>query len=139
MSGEMIAKILEGAKAEDIPIASVKEPMLTVNGPLALGLTVPDRSGPRDDVKTGRKHREIVAVDFLLSNIGQGLICTPRWYSRCISLFHWIPRPFGGRYVPLGAAVTVCLLAGVDPIVALLLAMLAGALAGFITGALRLP
>jgi len=39
---------------------------------------------------------------------------------------------------PLGAAVTaVCLLAGVDPIVALLLAMLAGALAGFITGALH--
>jgi putative ABC transport system substrate-binding protein len=44
MNGEMIAKILEGAKAEDIPIASVKEPMLTVNeDQLALlGLTVPD-------------------------------------------------------------------------------------------------
>jgi putative ABC transport system permease protein len=39
---------------------------------------------------------------------------------------------------PLGAAVTaVCLLAGVDPIIALLLSMLAGALAGFITGALH--
>jgi putative ABC transport system substrate-binding protein len=44
MNGEMIAKILEGANAEDIPIASVKEPMLTVNeDQLALlGLTVPD-------------------------------------------------------------------------------------------------
>ena len=44
MNGEMIAKILEGAKAEDIPIASIKEPMLTVNEDQLnlLGLTVPD-------------------------------------------------------------------------------------------------
>jgi putative ABC transport system substrate-binding protein len=43
-NGEMIAKILEGAKAEALPIASIVEPMLTVNSDqlALLGLTVPD-------------------------------------------------------------------------------------------------
>jgi ABC-type uncharacterized transport system substrate-binding protein len=44
MTGEMIAKIFEGAKAEDLPIASMTEPILTVNSDQLslLGLTVPD-------------------------------------------------------------------------------------------------
>jgi len=44
MNGEMIAKILEGTKAEELPIATMTEPKLTVNSDqlTLLGLTVPD-------------------------------------------------------------------------------------------------
>ena len=78
-------------------------------------------------------------LDFLLSNIGQGLIYAPMVLGVYItySILDFPDLSVDGTF-PLGAAVTaVCLLAGVDPIVALLLAMLAGALAGFITGALH--
>ena len=44
MTGEMVAKILEGTPAEQLPIAMMTEPMLTVNSDqlTLLGLTVPD-------------------------------------------------------------------------------------------------
>jgi putative ABC transport system substrate-binding protein len=44
MTGEMIAKILEGTPAEQLPIAMMDQPMLTVNSDqlTLLGLTVPD-------------------------------------------------------------------------------------------------
>ncbi|MGI5918159.1 MAG: ABC transporter permease [Christensenellales bacterium] len=78
-------------------------------------------------------------LDFLLSNIGQGLIYAPMVLGVYItySILDFPDLSVDGTF-PLGAAVTaVCLLAGVDPIIALLLSMLAGALAGFITGALH--
>lgn len=78
-------------------------------------------------------------LDFLLSNIGQGLIYAPMVLGVYItySILDFPDLSVDGTF-PLGAAVTaVCLLAGVDPIIALLLSMLVGALAGFITGALH--
>jgi putative ABC transport system substrate-binding protein len=49
MNGEMIAKILGGAKAEELPIATMTEPMLTVNSDqlTLLGLSVPDSIADR--------------------------------------------------------------------------------------------
>lgn len=49
MTGEMIAKIFEGAMAEELPIAAMTEPILTVNSEQLelLGLTVPDSISDR--------------------------------------------------------------------------------------------
>jgi ABC-type uncharacterized transport system substrate-binding protein len=45
----MVAKILGGTKAEELPIASMTEPMLMVNSDqlALLGLTVPDSIADR--------------------------------------------------------------------------------------------
>ncbi len=49
MTGEMIAKILDGTKAEELPIATMQEPVLTVNSDqlALLGITVPDELSAR--------------------------------------------------------------------------------------------
>ena len=78
-------------------------------------------------------------LDFLLSNIGQGLIYAPMVLGVYItySILDFPDLSVDGTF-PLGGAVAaVCLLAGVDPTIALLLALLAGAAAGFVTGALH--
>lgn len=78
-------------------------------------------------------------LDFLLSNIGQGLIYAPIVLGVYItySILDFPDLSVDGTF-PLGAAVAaVCLSAGMDPILSILLAMLAGAAAGFITGALH--
>ncbi len=78
-------------------------------------------------------------LDFLLSNIGQGLIYAPIVLGVYItySILDFPDLSVDGTF-PLGAAVAaVCLTAGMDPILSILLAMLAGAAAGFITGALH--
>ena len=78
-------------------------------------------------------------LDFLLSNIGQGLIYAPMVLGVYItySILDFPDLSVDGTF-PLGGAVAaVSLLAGWDPIIALLLALLAGAAAGFITGALH--
>jgi putative ABC transport system permease protein len=78
-------------------------------------------------------------LDFLLSNIGQGLIYAPMVLGVYItySILDFPDLSVDGTF-PLGAAVTaVCLTAGMHPALALLIAMLAGAAAGFITGALH--
>jgi putative ABC transport system permease protein len=78
-------------------------------------------------------------LDFLLSNIGQGLIYAPIVLGVYItySILDFPDLSVDGTF-PLGAAVAaVCLMAGMHPILATLLAMLAGAAAGYITGALH--
>ena len=78
-------------------------------------------------------------LDFLLSNIGQGLIYAPMVLGVYItySILDFPDLSVDGTF-PLGGAVAaVCLLAGVNPTIALLLALLAGAAAGFVTGALH--
>jgi len=78
-------------------------------------------------------------LDFLLGNIGQGLIYAPMVLGVYItySILDFPDLSVDGTF-PLGGAVAaVSLLAGWDPIIALLLALLAGAAAGFITGALH--
>ena len=49
MTGEMVAKILDGTPAEQLPIAMMDQPMLTVNSDqlTLLGLTVPDSIADR--------------------------------------------------------------------------------------------
>ena len=78
-------------------------------------------------------------LDFLLSNIGQGLIYAPIVLGVYItySILDFPDLSVDGTF-PLGAVIsTLCLLAGIPPIPSLLLAMLAGAVAGYITGALH--
>ena len=78
-------------------------------------------------------------LDFLLSNIGQGLIYAPIVLGVYItySILDFPDLSVDGTF-PLGAAVTaVCVSAGMNPILAILLAVLAGAAAGYVTGALH--
>ena len=78
-------------------------------------------------------------LDFLLSNIGQGLIYAPMVIGVYItySILDFPDLSVDGTF-PLGAAIAaVCIAAGMHPVLALLLAMVAGALAGFVTGALH--
>ncbi len=78
-------------------------------------------------------------LDFLLSNIGQGLIYAPIVLGVYItySILDFPDLSVDGTF-PLGAAISaICLTAGIHPIFAILLGMLAGAAAGFITGALH--
>ncbi len=78
-------------------------------------------------------------LDFLLSNIGQGLIYAPIVLGVYItySILDFPDLSVDGTF-PLGAAVTaVCIAGGMDPILSILLAMAAGAAAGFVTGALH--
>ena len=78
-------------------------------------------------------------LDFLLGNIGQGLIYAPMVLGVYItySILDFPDLSVDGTF-PLGGAVAaVCLLAGVNPTIALLLALLDGAAAGFVTGALH--
>ncbi len=78
-------------------------------------------------------------LDFLLSNIGQGLIYAPMVIGVYItySILDFPDLSVDGTF-PLGAAIAaVCISAGMHPVLALLLAMVAGALAGFVTGALH--
>jgi len=78
-------------------------------------------------------------LDFLLSNVGQGLIYAPMVLGVYItySILDFPDLSVDGTF-PLGGAVAaVCLLAGMHPALAMLLALLAGAAAGFVTGALH--
>ena len=78
-------------------------------------------------------------LDFLLSNIGQGLIYAPIVLGVYItySILDFPDLSVDGTF-PLGAAITaVCISAGMDPVLAILLAVLAGAAAGYVTGALH--
>ena len=78
-------------------------------------------------------------LDFLLSNIGQGLIYAPIVLGVYItySILDFPDLSVDGTF-PLGAAVAaICLTAGMNPILSILLATLAGAAAGFVTGALH--
>ncbi len=78
-------------------------------------------------------------VDFILGVIAQGLIYTPMVLGVYIT-YHILDFPdlsVDGTF-PLGAAVAaVCIVSGLDPITSCLLAMLAGALSGMVTGALH--
>jgi len=78
-------------------------------------------------------------LDFLLSNIGQGLIYAPIVLGVYItySILDFPDLSVDGTF-PLGAAVTAVLIeAGMDPMPAMLLALAAGTAAGFVTGALH--
>lgn len=78
-------------------------------------------------------------LDFLLVNIGQGLIYAPIVIGVYItySILDFPDLSVDGTF-PLGAAVTaVCVVSGMHPVLAMLFAVLAGALAGFVTGALH--
>ncbi len=78
-------------------------------------------------------------LDFLLSNIGQGLIYAPIVLGVYItySILDFPDLSVDGTF-PLGAAVTaVCVVSGMHPLLAMLLAIAAGAAAGFVTGALH--
>ena len=78
-------------------------------------------------------------LDFILSNIGQGLIYAPIVLGVYItySILDFPDLSVDGTF-PLGAAITaVCISAGMNPVLAILLAVLAGAAAGYITGALH--
>lgn len=78
-------------------------------------------------------------LDFLLSNIGQGLIYAPIVLGVYItySILDFPDLSVDGTF-PLGAAVTaVCVVSGLHPLLAMLLAIAAGAAAGFVTGALH--
>lgn len=61
MAGEMIAKILDGTAAETLPIATMGEPMLTVNSDqlTLLGITVPDDLSDRVTLVTTEAAEEI--------------------------------------------------------------------------------
>lgn len=77
--------------------------------------------------------------EFLLGIIEQGLIYAPIVLGVYItySILDFPDLSVDGTF-PLGAAVTaVCIMAGMHPLLAVLLAMLAGAAAGYITGALH--
>jgi putative ABC transport system permease protein len=78
-------------------------------------------------------------LDFLLSNIGQGLIYAPIVLGVYItySILDFPDLSVDGTF-PLGAAVTaVCVVSGMHPLLAMLLAIAAGAAAGYVTGALH--
>ena len=78
-------------------------------------------------------------LDFLLSILEQGLIYAPIVIGVYItySILDFPDLSVDGTF-PLGAAITaVCIISGIPPIPAILLAMIAGALAGFVTGALH--
>jgi putative ABC transport system permease protein len=78
-------------------------------------------------------------VDFLLSNIGQGLIYAPIVLGVYItySILDFPDLSVDGTF-PLGAAVTaVCVVSGMHPVLAMMFAIIAGAIAGFVTGALH--
>ena len=78
-------------------------------------------------------------LDFLLSNIGQGLIYAPIVLGVYItySILDFPDLSVDGTF-PLGAAVTaVFIVSGMNPMLALLLAIAAGAAAGYVTGALH--
>lgn len=78
-------------------------------------------------------------LDFILSNVGQGLIYAPIVLGVYItySILDFPDLSVDGTF-PLGAAVTaVCVVSGMHPVLAMLLAVIAGALAGYITGALN--
>lgn len=78
-------------------------------------------------------------LDFILSNVGQGLIYAPIVLGVYItySILDFPDLSVDGTF-PLGAAVTaVCVVSGMHPVLAMLLAVIAGALAGYITGALH--
>ncbi len=78
-------------------------------------------------------------LDFLLSNIGQGLIYAPIVLGVYItySILDFPDLSVDGTF-PLGAAVTaVCIVSGMHPVLAILLAVLAGAAAGYVTGTLH--
>ncbi len=78
-------------------------------------------------------------LDFLLSNIGQGLIYAPIVLGVYItySILDFPDLSVDGTF-PLGAAVTaVCIVSGIHPLFAMLLAVAAGAAAGYVTGALH--
>lgn len=78
-------------------------------------------------------------LDFLLSNIEQGLIYAPMVLGVYItySILDFPDLSVDGTF-PLGAAVTaVCVVSGVHPLLAILLSIAAGAAAGFVTGALH--
>lgn len=78
-------------------------------------------------------------LDFLLSNIGQGLIYAPIVLGvyMTYSILDFPDLSVDGTF-PLGAAVTaVCVVSGMPPLLAMLLAIAAGAAAGFVTGALH--
>jgi putative ABC transport system permease protein len=78
-------------------------------------------------------------LDFLLSNIGQGLIYAPIVLGVYItySILDFPDLSVDGTF-PLGAAVTaVCVVSGMNPLLAMLIAIAAGAAAGFVTGALH--
>lgn len=78
-------------------------------------------------------------LDFLLSNIGQGLIYAPIVLGVYItySILDFPDLSVDGTF-PLGAAVTaVCVVSGMNPLLAMLLAIAAGAAAGYVTGALH--
>jgi len=78
-------------------------------------------------------------LDFLLSNIGQGLIYAPIVLGVYItySILDFPDLSVDGTF-PLGAAVTaVCVVSGMHPLLAMLLAIAAGAAAGYVTGTLH--
>lgn len=78
-------------------------------------------------------------LDFLLGILEQGLIYAPMVLGVYItySILDFPDLSVDGTF-PLGAAVTaVCIVAGINPILSILIAIIAGALAGFITGALH--
>lgn len=78
-------------------------------------------------------------LNFLLGILEQGLIYAPIVLGVYItySILDFPDLSVDGTF-PLGAAITaICLATGMNPILAILLSMLAGALAGFVTGALH--
>jgi putative ABC transport system permease protein len=78
-------------------------------------------------------------LDLLIGIFGQGLIYAPMVLGVYITykLLDFPDLSVEGTF-PLGAVVTaVCLLAGVPPLPAILISMVAGAAAGYITGALH--
>ncbi len=78
-------------------------------------------------------------LDFLLVNIGQGLIYAPIVLGVYITytILDFPDLSVDGTF-PLGAAVTaVCVVSGMHPVLAMIFAILAGAAAGFVTGVLH--
>lgn len=78
-------------------------------------------------------------LDFIISIIEQGLIYAPIVLGVYItySILDFPDLSVDGTF-PLGAAITaVCLTSGVHPVAAILIAVVVGAVAGFVTGALH--
>lgn len=78
-------------------------------------------------------------LEFILGIVEQGLIYAPIVLGVYItySILDFPDLSVDGTF-PLGAAVTaVCILSGMPPVLAILMAMAAGAAAGFVTGALH--
>ena len=78
-------------------------------------------------------------LEFLLGIVEQGLIYAPIVLGVYItySILDFPDLSVDGTF-PLGAAVTaVCMLSGMNPLLAILISMAAGAAAGFVTGALH--